>query len=212
MDHYARIDAEFLARFPQGLSDPGWLALGKKHQSYHKVIRLCQEDLSQARLEDALQRLQMGPVSEACRQVISLSTTVSSFEKIAFRNFLAYRDVHHPLIKTLNGVLYNFGPDSFAAFVEALSLCKQDKHANAAKWPIVSCFLAYHDPQRHVCIKPTTIKKLAARLGVDIQYQATPNYNTYLQVQQMVNSFRQHSSLAKNQNNIIAQAIMYCSI
>ena len=103
-------------------------------------------------------------------------------------------------------------PYSFADFVEVLQLCRNDGNANPAKWPVVTCFLAYSQPDVHVCVKPTTIKKVASRLGVDIAYRPLPNFDTYSRVQAMVRDFRQHSVLAREQNNIIAQAIMYCTV
>lgn len=212
MDAYAQIDHDFLLRFPLGLDDPAWLALGKKHRSINKVIELASTGLAQPVLQQALASDQLAGVIDTCRQMVSRCTTVSTFERMAFRNYLAFSDVHRPLVQALHDLLHQFGPDSFARCVEVLQLCRYDKNANAAKWPLLSCFLAYHDPQRHVCIKPTTVRQLAARLGEDIAYQALPNFTTYQRVQQMVQRFRAGSTLAAGQNNIIAQAIMYCAV
>lgn len=212
MDAFRQIDHDFLLRFPGGLSDPAWLELGKKHRSVTTVIALCQQELTQPKLEQAITQRRYADITETCRQIIGRCTTVSTFEKMAFRNYLGFGDVHPAFVQALHDVLYRFGPESFEHFVDALSLCRHDKNANAAKWPIVTCFLAYSDPQQHVCIKPTTIKTLAGKLGIDIAYQARPNYTTYQRVQEMVQQFRQHSRLAADQNNIIAQAVMYCTV
>lgn len=212
MDVMAQIDHDFLLRFPGGLQDPAWLALGKKHRGSLQVINICSQALTQQALEDALAQRQYATITEACRQIIGRCTTVSTFEKMAFRNYLAFSDVHESFVRALHAVLYRFDAGSFADFVEVLALCRNDKNANAAKWPVVTAFLAYSHPQEHVCIKPTTVKKLAARLGVDIAYQAWPNYQTYQRVQAMVQQFRRQSHLATGQNNIITQAIMYCAV
>ncbi|WP_174874987.1 hypothetical protein [Vogesella oryzae] len=212
MDRYQQIDADFLARFPQGLQDADWLALGKKHRSIDGVIRLCREALAAPLLRAAIDSGNTAAVIDSCRQIVSRCTTVSTFEKIAFRNYLNFSDVHRPFVAALYALLYRFDETSFADFVEVLQLCRHDHNANPAKWPLVTCFLAYSDPQTHVCIKPTTIKKLAARLGVDIGYQSLPNFDTYHRVQAMVVDFRRHSALAADQNNIIAQAVMYCTV
>jgi len=212
MHAHQQIDHDFLLRFPAGLQDPQWQALAKKHRSVDSVIRLCQQGLSAEHMQQCMAENRFGEITESCRQIISRSTTVSTFEKMAFRNYLAFRDVHVSFVQALYRLLHQFGPDSFADFVEVLQLCRHDGNANPAKWPVVTCFLAYSRPDEHVCIKPTTIKKVAARLGVDIAYQALPNYNTYTRVQAMVQDFKQHSVLAAEQNNIIAQAIMYCTV
>ena len=212
MTAWQEIDHDFLLRFPAGLADPDWQALGKKHKSVDSVIRLCREGLAEEHMARALAEDRLAELSETCRQIIGRSTTVSTFEKMAFRNYLAFTDVHRAFLQALYRLLHHFGPDSFADFVEVLQLCRHDSNANPAKWPVVSCFLAYSQPDVHVCIKPTTIKKVAARLGVDIAYQALPNYDTYIRVQAMVQDFKRHSALAAGQNNIIAQAIMYCTV
>lgn len=212
MDAYQQIDADFLARFPDGLQDEAWLALGRKHRSIDGVIRLCSEALAEPLLRAAIDSDNTAAVIDSCRQIVSRCTTVSTFEKMAFRNYLAFSDVHRPFVAALHALLYRFDETSFADFVEVLQLCRNDGNANPAKWPLVTCFLAYSDPQRHVCIKPTTIKKLAARLGLDIGYRPLPNFDTYRRVQQMVLDFRRHSRLAAQQNNIIAQAVMYCTV
>lgn len=212
MDPYLQIEQDFLLRFPGGLEDPHWLELGKKHRSIAQVIQLCQQQLSVDQLAAAMERRELAAVSEACRQLIGRCTTVSTFEKMAFRNYLGFSDVHLPLTQALHALYADFGPDSFASFVDTLALCRHDGNADAAKWPVVTAFLAYRDPERHVCIKPTTIKKVAARLGVDIGYRPRPDYDCYRRVQDMVATFRQRSPLAAGQNNIIAQAIMYCTV
>jgi hypothetical protein len=208
----AQIEQDFLLRFPGGLQDPAWLALGKKHRSTLQAMALFDTALSPPVLAAALAQRRYGEVIEACRQFVVRCTTVSTFEKIAFRNYLAFTDVHEPFVRCLHALLTHCDAASFDDFVDVLLLCRHDKNANAAKWPLVTAFLAYSDPQQHVCIKPTTVKKLAARLGVDIAYQAQPAYGTYQRVQAMVAQCRQHSTQLLMDNNITAQAVMYCTV
>ncbi|MEN3810492.1 hypothetical protein ABH309_08995 [Chromobacterium piscinae] len=211
-DRYAAIDADFLARFPGGFQDPDWQTLARRHKNYAKAEALCQSELTRTKLDTALASGKLADATHACRQIISLATTVSTFEKIAFRNYMDNRDLNLPFVQALRDVLHDFGPDSFAAYVDTLAMARMDPKANAAKWPIVSCFLACFDPQRHVCIKPTTVKKVAARLGVDIHYQSRPNYECYLAVQRMVLDFRSRSMVAADVDNTLAQAVMYCAV
>ncbi|OWY38461.1 hypothetical protein CEK28_12545 [Xenophilus sp. AP218F] len=212
IERYAQMDADFLARFPAGFQDPAWLALARKHASHARAVALCQRELTRDKLDAALASGKLADTAQACRQIISLATTVSTFEKIAFRNYLDFRDLNLPFVAALRGALHDFGPDSFAAYVDALSLARNDLKANAAKWPIASCFLACFDPQRHVCVKPTTIKKVAARLGVELHYQSRPGYACYRAVQDMVLDFRRHSGVAADVDNTLAQAVMYCTV
>ncbi|ATP29903.1 hypothetical protein CR207_16820 [Chromobacterium violaceum] len=211
-DRYAAIDADFLARFPGGFQDPDWQTLARRHKSYAKAEALCQRELTRGKLDAALESGKLTDATQACRQIISLATTVSTFEKIAFRNYMDNRDLNLPFVQALRDALHDFGPASFETYVDTLAMARMDPKANAAKWPIVSCFLACFDPQRHVCIKPTTVKKVAARLGVDIHYRSRPNYECYLAVQRMVLDFRSRSAVAANVDNTLAQAVMYCAV
>ncbi|PRP69635.1 hypothetical protein BUE93_16365 [Chromobacterium amazonense] len=212
MDRYAAIDADFLARFPGGFQDPDWQTLARRHKSHAKAEALCQRELTRDKLDAALESGKLADVTQACRQILSLATTVSTFEKIAFRNFMDQRDLNQPFVQALRDVLHDFGPASFAAYVDTLSLARNDPKANAAKWPIATCFLACFDPQVHVCIKPTTIKKVAARLAVELHYQSRPNYACYRAVQDMVLDFRRYSAVAADVDNTLAQAVMYCAV
>ncbi len=212
MTQVAQIEQDFLLRFPGGLQDPAWLALGKKHRSTLQAMAMFDSALSLPMLAAAIAQRRYGEVIEACRQFVGRCTTVSTFEKMAFRNYLAFSDVHEPFVRCLHALLTRCDAASFDDFVDVLLLCRHDKNANAAKWPLVTAFLAYSDPQQHVCIKPTTVKKLAARLGVDIAYQAQPAYQTYQRVQAMVAQCRQHSTQLLMDNNITAQAVMYCTV
>lgn len=211
MDAFQQIDQDFLLRFPGGLHDPQWLALARKYRAVNKVRELATR-LDADSLARALDSGRTAELIETTEKMISRCPTVSTFERLAFRHYLAYSDTHLPLLAALDGALHRFDADSFAQLVVTLEMCRHDKRANPAKWPVVTAFLAYADPDVHVSVKPTTTRQLAARLGVDIAYQPRPNFTTYSRVRDMVSAFRDASAVATGQDNIITQAVMYCTL
>lgn len=211
MDAFQQIDQDFLLRFPGGLNDPEWLALAKKYRVVDKVRELA-ASLDAATLAQALDSGCTTAVVDTLDKLISRCPTVSTFERMAFRHYLAYSDTHLPLIAALDGVWRRCEAETFEQWVSVLEMCRHDKCANPAKWPVVTAFLAYADPDAHVHIKPTTTRQLAARLGVDIGYQSRPNFATYQRVREMVSAFRASSAVAHGQNYITTQAVMYCAL
>jgi hypothetical protein len=49
----------------------------------------------------------------------------------------------------------------------------------AAKWPIVSLLPFLLDPERWPFVKPTSLNRAAAAMGIDVEYEPRPNARTY---------------------------------
>lgn len=137
---------------------------GQKYRVVDKVRELA-ASLDAATLAQALDSGRTTTVVDTLDKLISRCPTVSTFERMAFRHYLAYSDTHLPLIAALDGVWRRCEAETFEQLVSVLEMCRHDKCANPAKWPVVTAFLAYADPDAHVHIKPTTTRQLAARLG-----------------------------------------------
>ena len=211
MANYRYIDDLFLLRFPNGLDDEEFLELGKKHKSSSKILEMVKNeiDLESFQLEDNYH------VSKNIGLIIKMvtkSTMVSVFEKVAFKNYLADPLVHVSFLQSLYAMLKNLNEDTMAEFVGVLNYRRLDSSKKVATWPIVTFFLIYFDEYNEVYIKPTTIRRLAKLLEFDIKYESTPNYMTYQRVKEMVMAFKKQSILVKNENNINVQAIMYCAL
>ena len=46
-------------------------------------------------------------------------------------------------------------------------------------WPIVTLLPFLADPARFIALKPTNTELMAARMGANLKYDTTPNWETY---------------------------------
>jgi len=80
--------------------------------------------------------------------------------------------------------LYDFlwgrGSDEvrFERWCEAVSTLPR-RQTRVLTWPVVTVFPFLAVPDRHIFLKPTTVKKAAERWGFDFRYHSRPNWGTY---------------------------------
>ena len=86
---YKDIENKFLFMFPAKLQDEQWIKIGKKHDSYKKIIEMFKNELSQKSFEEAFAKNDITKLIEASKNVIQRSTMVSTFDKIAFKNYIS---------------------------------------------------------------------------------------------------------------------------
>lgn len=200
------LDRKFLDMFPNGTSDVQWLDLGKKHNPT-KVISIINNELSKDNLDKLIEMNKHDEIMDIALTAVKKVSVVSVFEKVAFTNYA--KKGGNPLFSNcLFDFLYNYNQDSFMDFVEILQIYKSEK-INPAKWPVVTFFKAYQNPDEFVFVKPTTVKKIAEFLEVDIKYSPTPNYNTYMLISDMIKDYRTQSDICKEENLMITQAILF---
>lgn len=201
------IDLKFLTLFPDGFEDEEWNNLGKKHDP-SKIFRVFENELSKKELKRLLKEKDYEEICEVTSKLIKKATIVSVFEKVAFSNFIA-KETTEDFCVALYNFLYNYNEDTFEEFVSILAKHKHSKNANAAKWPIVSFLKAYQDPNNFIILKPNTVKAVAKALEFDIGYQTKPNYQTYNNVIEMVRQYQDNSSVCKDKNLMLTQAVLF---
>lgn len=204
------IDKMFLQIFPLGLNDDHFTQLAKKHKSSDKILEMVKQiDLKQFDSDSpTVIRQNIATITK----LVTKSTMISTFEKLAFKNYMQNASYHALFLKSLKELIMHNNEDQFNDFVDVLSLQKNEYNANIAKWPIISFFLLYFNPNQEVLVKPTTIKKLAHFLNYEIDYKPLPNFHTYALIRDMVMAYKRQSKICAEQNNITVQAIMYCVI
>lgn len=209
-NRYQYIDDLFLLKYPDGLEDEEYLNNAKRHRNTFKVIEMCQNfDLEQLVLKDSYHQ---NLCIDFMIKIITMSSTVSVFEKVAFKNYLADKRVWDEFLENLYLMLSDLNEQTFNNFVYTLMLKKHEKNANPAKWPVITFILQMFYPNDEVFVKPTTIKKVILFLESGIVYKSIPNFQTYAEIRELILDFKKHSALAKNQNNIVAQAILYIGL
>ncbi len=70
------------------------------------------------------------------------------------------------------------GQQTFKAMAEAVSKLPADG-GKVHTWPIVTLLPFLADPKRFLPLKPTNTDVIAARMGLNLKYDTTPNWETY---------------------------------
>jgi len=78
----------------------------------------------------------------------------------------------------------NPGQQSFKQMAEAVSQLPADV-GKVHTWPIVTLLPFFADPTRFIALKPTNTELMAARMGANLKYDTTPNWETYEAATQM---------------------------
>ncbi len=201
------IDNQFLEKFPNGFDNPMWNELGKKHNP-NKIFNIFNNEFSEHSFKALLKDKAYEEICEIALKLVKTASVVSVFEKVAFTNFIKYETTPE-FCNALFNFLYAYNDEAFETFVLLLAKHKNQKNANAAKWPIVSFFKSYQDPDNFVLVKPNTVKAVAKVLDYDISYQSYPNVTTYNKILEMVKSYKKDSSVCKDSNLMLTQAVLF---
>lgn len=78
----------------------------------------------------------------------------------------------------------NPGQQSFKQMAEAVSQLPADG-GKVHTWPIVTLLPFFADPTRFIALKPTNTELMATRMGANLKYDTTPNWETYEAAMQM---------------------------
>lgn len=210
-DKIRYVEARFLEQYPAGLDDEKWIELWKKH-SKSRLFEAFQTDLSEPNLKLAIESGVLENLAERVVKLVKQATTISVFEKIAFQNFMSYREIHPRFFMALYDFLYHFDDESFEEMIDVLSVFKMEKNAFPAKWPLISFFKAYQSPYNYSFVKPTTTKKVAALLQWEIDYNSRPNYQTYMKIVTMVKQFQKQSVYCQNLDLMRVQGMLFIGV
>ncbi len=159
----------FYSRYPEGFDDQKMQVIMKKHNI----------EKMQARAAALLSAEAFGDrnnVFESVKKIIMQSSLVSVFEKMRLRDLLKDINVHEAaeLIDGMFEYLHGKQDSGFrilSGFLERFGL---------AKWPIVTVCGLYHNPERDVLIKPTTVKRVISYYKLEeLKYVTKPDWNFY---------------------------------
>lgn len=100
------------------------------------------------------------------------------------------------------------GVPTFKAMAEAVSQLPADG-GKVHTWPIVTLLPFLGDPARFLALKPTNTELIAARMGADIKYDTTPNWETYEATLRMANALRDRLAPLGAKDMIDVQQFMW---
>ncbi len=117
--------------------------------------------------------------------IFRATNVLSPFEMKAVRKAFAKGDEASTKVLGFTlAFMANPGQQSFKAMAEAVSQLPADG-GKVHTWPIVTLLPFLADPARFIALKPTNTELMAARMGANLKYDTTPNWETYEAVMQM---------------------------
>lgn len=164
-----KAEQEFLMRYPGGFENPAMEEMAKKHKS-GKMTKFAQDNFALSQFEDT------DKIIESFAKIASLSSLVSVFEKVRFKDILKtlHEDEKQMLVIGLKELLHGNAVSGFSLMVQILKPYKM------AKWPILTVVPYYYNPSVEILIKPTTVKGAIAYFELEgLTYSPSPTYEFY---------------------------------
>lgn len=176
----ARCRRKFLRQFPGGFRDPTYLDW---ERDYKWDTHL--------RWEEALPRgefrrlLDAGEFAEAAARAMrveqrSRHAMLFSFEKMALRDALRTPGGARDFSRGLFELLHGRGPlerrfERWVATIDGLPR----RQTRVLTWPLATVFGFIAQPDRHMFLKPNTIRAAARAYGCELCYQPRPSWDVY---------------------------------
>ncbi len=163
----------FLKQYPEGFEDPALSALAKRHKM-SAIVAYAKAHLSQ--MEQGRLPERALEIKATAIQLINKSSMVSLFEKPKFRdalNSFSHEETQRFALG-LWELLHGQRAMGFTMLQELLT------PYGIAKWPVLTAFLCYCEPEENLLVKPTTVKGVIAYFDFeDLKYPTKPNYEFY---------------------------------
>ncbi len=175
------VEAEFLARYPEGFASPEMKEVVKKHKP-DKLYKLAQDSFEEYKFDNP--DFIIGRMIE----IVSKSSMVSLFEKPKFRDYVKAMeyDEKEALSDGLREFLHGNQEIGFKTMVEILGRVK------LAKWTLATVFGTYYRPTEEIFVKPTTTKNIIAFLELDdLIYHPRPSYAFYKRYREYILEMKQ---------------------
>jgi hypothetical protein len=141
--------------------------------------------------------------------IFRATNILSPFEvKAVHKAFVKGDESATKVLGTTLAFLNNPGQQTFKAMAEAVSQLPADG-GKVHTWPIVTLLPFLADPKRFMALKPTNTELMAARMGANLKYDTTPNWETYDAFLRMANALLDRLKQLGAQDMIDAQQFMW---
>jgi len=174
--------AGFLAAYPGGFEDPGFVQAGDAKGERASRWRAAHDAWSAALGDGAGEKLLAEDgVKELAKRALKVVKQVAAFavaDEEALGAALSDQELARTYFEALFEVLAAPAPGRARyekLFAAALAL----PGASGSKWAFATLFAFVAQPQRNVFLRPKAACDAAARLGCDIRYDETPNWATF---------------------------------
>lgn len=141
--------------------------------------------------------------------IFRATNVLSPFEmKAVHKAFAKGDEASTKVLGATLAFLANPGMQSFKMMAEAVSQLPADG-GKVHTWPIVTLLPFLADPKRFIALKPTNTELIAARMGADIKYDTTPNWETYDATLRMANALLERLAPLGAKDMIDVQQFMW---
>jgi hypothetical protein len=129
-----------------------------------------------ARLVDQSQHAQIASTLDG---IFRATNILSPFEiKAVHKAFAKADESSSKMLGYTLAFMANPAMQSFKQMADAVSQLPADG-GKVFTWPIVTLLPFLADPARFIALKPTNTELMAARMGANLKYDTTPNWETY---------------------------------
>ena len=178
----ARCRAKFELYYPEGFGDETYLVA---ERSYKERAHLqWQAELAPATFRKLLARGEFRAIADAAVRVEAQTNLLFSFEKMALRDALKTPAGARLFATELYAFLWGRGSPQrrFDDWVQAVADLPR-RQTRVLTWPLVTVFGFLARPDRHLFFKPRVTRKAARLYGFDLEYETTPSWAGYRNLQ-----------------------------
>ncbi|HZZ83050.1 MAG TPA: hypothetical protein VFE30_00815 [Anaeromyxobacteraceae bacterium] len=178
--------ARFLESFPQGFEDPKYLGTGKDRGDracrWRKAHEAFVETLGNGEGE---RLLAAGELVELVERTLQVERHVRALnkdlDKSAFEDGLKDPAAGRAYFAALFELLAAGAPDRsrFEALATATAALAPGGAPAESAWPVVTLLPFIARPDLHLVLRPRFVCDVAQRLGLELAYDAEPNWSTY---------------------------------
>lgn len=205
-----RCRRKFLRQFPGGFQDPTYLDWERDYK--WQTHSSWQQELPRGAFRELLAE---GEFAEAAARAVrveqrSRHAMLFSFEKMALRDALrspqGAKDFAQGLYDYLHG---RATPERrFERWVETIAGLPR-RQTRVLTWPLATVFGFIAQPERHMFLKPRTMRAAALAYGYDLPYQSRPSWETYSSLMHFVAQVRQDLEDLKPRDMIDLQSFLW---
>jgi hypothetical protein len=118
-------------------------------------------------------------IAGALGGIARATNILSPFEvKAVHKAFVKGDEASTRVLSAMLAFVANPGQPTFKAMAEAVNQLPADG-GKVHTWPIVTLLPFLANPARFIPLKPTNTELIAARMGANLKYDTTPNWDTY---------------------------------
>jgi len=141
--------------------------------------------------------------------IFRATNILSPFEiKAVHKAFVKGDESATKVLGTTLAFISNPTMQSFKTMADAVSQLPADG-GKVHTWPIVTLLPFLADPKRFIALKPTNTELIAARMGADLKYDTTPNWETYDAALRLANTLRDRLAPLGAKDMIDVQQFMW---